>query len=102
MKKILFYFACLAITNSALANPYPKLLREFAQTFSGATNVRWNDYKEGYFVSFTSNGNLQRILYNKEGEFVCSWKYTNGAELPANIYFTIVKMYKDSKIMGVT
>jgi hypothetical protein len=102
MKKIISYAASLLIIFSVAAAPGSKLIQAFNQTFPNAENVKWNDDKAGYFVSFYQNGNFEKVLYNKEGEFVCSWKYTSGKELPINIVMSLNKKYSDNKILGVT
>ena len=102
MKKIISYAACLMIVTSVAAAPGSKLVQAFNETFPNAKNVKWSDDKAGYFVSFYQNENLEKILYNKEGEFVCSWKYSDGKELPVNIVMTLNKKYDQAKIIGVT
>jgi hypothetical protein len=102
MKKIITYAAGLLITCSVAAAPGSKLIQAFKQTFPNAENVKWSDDKAGYFVSFYDHGNFEKVLYNKEGDFVSSWKYTDGKNLPTNIVLTLNKKYGESKILGVT
>jgi hypothetical protein len=102
MKKIISYAACLLIVTSVAAAPGSKLVQTFNETFPNAKNVKWSDDKAGYFVSFYLNENLEKILYNKDGEFVSSWKYSDGKELPVNIVMTLNKKYNQGKIIGVT
>ena len=102
MKKIISYAACLMIVTSVAAAPGSKLVQTFNETFPNAKNVKWSDDKAGYFVSFYLNENLEKILYNKDGEFVSSWKYSDGKELPVNIVMTLNKKYNQGKIIGVT
>ena len=102
MKKIFAYAAGLLITCSVAAAPGSSLIKTFKETFPNAENVKWNDDKAGYFVSFYQHGNFEKVLYNKEGDFVCSWKYSDGKDLPTNVLMTIKKKYGESKIVGVT
>lgn len=102
MKKIISYAACFFIVLSVAAAPGTKLIQAFNQTFPNAENVKWHDDKAGYFVSFYQNKNFEKVLYNKEGDFVSSWKYTDGTELPTNIVMTLNKKYSENKILGVT
>jgi hypothetical protein len=88
--------------SSAVAGPGSTLLQKFNQTFPNAQNVKWNDDKAGYFVSFYQNGNFEKVLYSKDGDFTCSWKYSDGKTLPTNIEMMLNKKYSDSKIIGVT
>jgi hypothetical protein len=102
MKKMLSYVACLIIMSSAVAGPGSTLLEKFNQTFPNAQNVKWNEDKAGFFVSFYQNGNFEKVLYNKNGDFSCSWKYSDGKTLPTNIVMVLNKKYSDGKILGVT
>jgi len=102
MKTIISYVACLLIISSVAAAPGSKIIQAFNETFPNAENVKWADDKAGYFVSFYQSGNFEKVLYSKEGEFVCSWKYSDGKELPVNILMVLNKKYKDFKIIGVT
>jgi len=102
MKKIVSYAACLLIITSVAAAPDSKLLKSFNETFPNARNIKWNDDKAGYFVSFMQDGNFEKVLYSKSGEFVCSWKYSDGKNLPTNILMDLKKKYDDYKMIGVT
>jgi len=102
MKKIISYVASLLIVISVAAAPDSKLIQAFNETFPNAKNVKWSDAKDGYFVSFYQNENFEKVFYNKEGDFVCSWKYTDGADLPTNVMMTLNKKYNQGKVLGVT
>ena len=102
MKKIISYVAGLLITCSVAAAPGSKLIQSFKETFPNAENVKWTDDKNGYFVSFYQHGNFEKIFYNKENDFVCSWKYTDGKDLPTNIVMALKQKYGESNIKGVT
>lgn len=102
MKKIISYAAAFLITVSVAAAPGSTLLEKFKTTFPNAENVKWNDDKAGYFASFYQNGNFTKVYYNKAGDFVCSWKYSDGSELPTNIVMMLNKKYSGYKIIGVT
>ena len=103
MKKALVYAACIFIVSTAAAAaPGSKLIQKFNQTFPNAKNVAWRDDATGYFVSFTQNGNYNKVFYNKDGSFVYSLKYFNGDQLPVNIIMELNKKFEASKIAGVT
>ena len=102
MKKIISYAACMIMAISVAAMPTSKILKAFNETFPNASNIKWSDDKEGYFVSFTQNGNFEKILYSKEGNFVCSWKYSDGKELLTPVVMALKRNYKDCEIIGVT
>ena len=102
MKKIILYVACILIVFSAAAAPGSKLIQRFNETFPNAKNVKWRDEKAGHFVSFTQNGNLNKVFYNTSGNFVYSLKYSDGTELPTNILMALNKNFGESKIIGAT
>ena len=102
MKRIISYAASFLIIVSAAAAPSSKIIKSFNETFPNAANVKWNDEKSGYSVSFMQNGNFEKVLYNKTGEFVCSWKYSDGKELPTSLAMALQKKYSNNKIIGVT
>jgi len=102
MKKIILNVACILIVSSLFAAPGTKLIQKFNETFPNAKSVKWNDDKAGFYVSFYQNEDFKKILYNKDGEFVCSWRYSNGDELPTNIIMKLNKKYGEAKILGVT
>ncbi len=103
MKKVILYFAtCILIVSSVAAMPDSKIVKRFHETFPNAQNVKWMDDNAGYFVSFTQNGNFNKVFYNTAGNFVYSLKYCNGNELPTNIVMSLNKEFGNSKILGVT
>ena len=103
MKKAIVYAACvLIVSTAAAAAPGSKLIKNFNQTFPNAKNVMWRDDAAGYFVSFTQNGNYNKVFYNKEGSFVYSLKYFNSDGLPVGITMELNKKFEASKIAGVT
>ena len=89
MKRAIVYAACIFIVSTAAAAPGSKLVQRFSETFPNAKNVKWVDDKAGYFVSFTQNGNFNKVFYNKGGNFVYSLKYFSGDALPVNIIMTL-------------
>lgn len=102
MKKVILYVASVFIIAAATAAPGSKLLQRFNETFPNAKNVKWRDDPAGYFVSFTQNGNFNKVFYNTNGNFVYSLKYSDAAGLPVNIAMALNKKFGESKILGVT
>lgn len=103
MKKFISYVASLLITISvAAASPSSALIQSFNAAFPNAGNVKWHDEKNGYSVSFNQNGNFEKVVYDKKGDFVCSWKYSDGKDLPTALMLKLQKKYNDNKIIGVT
>jgi hypothetical protein len=103
MKKIITAAIVLAlIASSVNATPDSKILQRFKETFPNAQNVKWLDDKDGYFVSFTQNGNFNKVFYDTEGSFAYALKYYGREGLPINIAMSLNKKYGESKILGVT
>jgi hypothetical protein len=102
MKKIIALAASLLVIISVNAAPDSELVERFKSTFPNAQNVKWNEDKAGYFVSFYQGENFEKAYYNKDGDFICSWKYSDGKQLPTNIVMTLNKKYTDAKLIGVT
>jgi hypothetical protein len=103
MKKILVSCASvLLLALSVAAAPGSKIVEQFKKTFPNAENVKWNEAEGGYFVSFYEDGNFEKILYNKKGTFVRSWKYSDGKDLPTNIVMALNKKVSAGTIKGVT
>ena len=104
MKKVISYLAASIVNRylPLLQLQVQKSLQSFNATFPNAKNVKWMDDKDGYFVSFYQDDNFEKVLYNKEGDFVCSWRYSEGKDLPTNILMILNKKYNADKIIGVT
>jgi len=102
MKKIISYAASFLIIASVAAAPGTKLIEQFKATFPNAQNVKWVEDKDGYFVSFYQNTDFSKVLYNTAGDFVCSWKYSTGEDLPTSVVMRMNKRYATAKILGVT
>ncbi len=90
------------VSSAIAAAPGTKLIQSFNQTFPNAQNVKWRDDKDGFFVSFSQNGNFNKVFYNTDGSFIYSLKYYTGNALPTNIVMALNKKFGESKIAGVT
>jgi len=101
-KTIVYVIACVMIASSVNAMPGSGVIQKFKETFPNAKNIKWSDDKAGYFVSFMQNGNFNKVLYNKDGDFVYALKYCNTEGLPNNIAMELNKKFGESKILGVT
>ena len=103
MKKAILYFAtCILIVSSVAAMPGSKTLKRFNETFPNAKNVKWTDDKAGFFVSFSQNGNFNKVFYNSDGNLVYALKYCSAEGLPNNIIMGLNEKYRESKVIGVT
>jgi len=101
-KTILYVFASILIAVSVSAAPGSKILKRFSETFPNAQNIKWTDDTNGYFVSFSQNGAFLKALYNKDGNFLYTLKYSDGSALPTNIVMTLNEKYGETKIIGTT
>jgi hypothetical protein len=101
-KSIVYVIACVMIASSVSAMPGSGVIQKFNETFPNAKNVKWRDDKAGYFVSFTQNGNFNKVFYNTDGDFVYAIKYYGAEGLPNNIAMALNQKFGESKILGVT
>lgn len=102
MKKILALFAGCLVFASTYADPNEKVLKAFKETFTAATNVKWSDLDDSYFVSFSNAGTMSRVRYDKEGNIIASTRYYQPNQLPMNIFTKLKKQYKNQDLFGVT
>jgi hypothetical protein len=79
-----------------------KLLKSFKQTFPNAQEVKWLEQQDKYTVNFKENGILNKIDYDKDGNFLSSIRYYSEKNLPVNILVKLQKKYPGKKIFGVT
>ena len=106
MKNVFFLLHFLSIGISSFANGgtniHDKLLQAFKETFPNAEKVVWSEGPGNYFVSFTEEGVLNSITYDKDGEFVTSMRYYQEKNLPYYILINIKRKYPGKKIFGVS
>jgi len=79
-----------------------KLLQEFKQTFPNAVDVKWIESTDKYTVDFKENGITTKIDYDKDGNFVSSFRYYTEKNLPISLLCKIQKKYPGKKVFGVT
>jgi hypothetical protein len=106
-KKTLFLAFCmLAMTAGAFAGkPFSisdKLLQTFKQTFPDAQQVIWSEQGDKYTVNFKQNEILNKVEYDKDGNFLSSLRYYSEKNLPVTILCRLQKKYADKKVFGVT
>lgn len=95
----------MLITLSSFAggvNISPKAIRSFEATFSDAQNVVWSNSDDYYTVQFTQQGVSTYVNYDKEGNFLTSRRYYQGAKLPIDIQCKLQKRFSDKTVYGVT
>lgn len=79
-----------------------KLLTAFQKTFPDAIEVKWAEQPTGYMVSFKQHDILNKVLYDKDGSFVGSFRYYTEKSLPVTIIFRLQKDYPGKSVFGVT
>lgn len=79
-----------------------KLLKSFKRTFPNAQEVKWIEQQDKYTVNFKEDGILNKIDYDKDGNFLSSIRYYSEKNLPVNILVKLQKKYPTKKIFGVT
>ena len=107
MKKIILagFSILIGLQLFALA-PTPviseKLLQSFRESFPNAEKVLWDESGDHYTVSFVETGILNRITYDKNGDFSGSVRYYTGRYLPYYLVTLLKDKYPGRKIYGVT
>jgi hypothetical protein len=103
MKKLFVILACALLTVSAYADdPNEKVLKSFNETFSGAEDVKWEEFSTYYTVSFVNAGIRSKVNYDKEGVMLGSIRYYSPSMLPLNIQNKLKKEYSKKSLFGVT
>jgi hypothetical protein len=79
-----------------------RLHQEFGNSFPNAEKVNWDESDGTFVVSFVNKGMLNRIVYDKHGEFVSSLRNYGESELPYYLASSLKKKFPGQKIFGVT
>jgi hypothetical protein len=103
MKKVLAIICSLFFVAGAYAfEVNEKVLKSFKETFSTAEEVKWEEYKTYYTVSFVNSGIRSKVNYDKEGTMIGSIRYYAPQMLPLNLYNRLKKEYSNKEMFGVT
>jgi hypothetical protein len=109
MKKLIVALSFALFTTGAFAfspsekfTPTEKVLKAFTETFSGAEEVKWEEYSTYFTVSFINSGIRSKVNYDKEGNMLGSIRYYNPELLPLNILAKIKKENAKKSLFGVT
>jgi len=97
-----------SIDNSSPVNipssvPYNgKVFKQFDKIFLDASNVKWSFATNGnYHAYFTKDGNLNSILFAKNGEIIYLINYVSEKQLPFDVKQLIEYNYEEFKITVV-
>jgi hypothetical protein len=106
MKKVIAILTATLIAVSTYAfspfDPNERVLKAFNETFSTATEVRWEEYPKYFAVSFVSGGIRAKVNYDKEGNMISSLRYYNPQLLPLYILNKVSQENSKKKLFGVT
>lgn len=103
MKKLLTVICFMLLVAGAYAfEVNEKVLRSFKETFSSAEEVRWEEFKSYYSVSFVHSGIRSKVNYDKDGNMLGSIRYYAPQLLPLNIYNRLRMDYSKKELFGVT
>ncbi|OQP50656.1 hypothetical protein A4H97_02105 [Niastella yeongjuensis] len=106
MKKVIAILTAALIAGSTYAfspfDPNEKVLKAFNETFSTATEVRWEEFPKYFAVSFVSGGIRSKVNYDKEGNMISSLRYYNPQLLPLYILNKVSQENSKKKLFGVT
>ena len=105
MKKNFLAAACIAgflslSVFSAKADVSEKVLKSFHSVFSKASNIKWAEYPDHYYVSFNQNDIMVRASYDLAGNLLSSIRYYKEQHLPLNILCALKKSYA-SKVVDI-
>lgn len=103
MKKILI--AAMVICSSFAAwaeDPNEKVLEAFNNTFPEAENVSWSETPTTFEANFKLHEFSSRITYDKEGNFLKSYRSYYADQLPVMVLARVKERYPEMKIFGVT
>ena len=103
MKKVLAVICSMMFIAGAYAfEVNEKVLKSFNETFSLAEEVKWEEYKTYYTVSFVHSGIRSKVNYDKDGRMLGSIRYYAPQMLPLNIYNKLKLDYSKKELFGVT
>ena len=78
-----------------------KVLKSFNEIFAAAQDVKWEEYKNYYTVSFVHSGIRSKVNYDNNGYVIGSLRYYAPQNLPLNIYNRLRKQYSKKELYGV-
>lgn len=79
-----------------------KVLKSFKETFASAEDVKWEEYKNHYTVSFVHTGVRSKVSYDKNGYMTGAIRYYAPNLLPLNIHNSLKREYSKKQLYGVT
>jgi hypothetical protein len=107
MKKVITLMLGALISAGVFAaidpfNPNERVLKAFNETFSTAEDVKWEEFKEYYTVSFVNAGIRSKVNYDKDGNMLGSIRYYAPKMLPLNVMNRVARQFPKKSMFGVT
>ncbi|MGZ5133811.1 MAG: hypothetical protein ACXWCG_01620 [Flavitalea sp.] len=103
MKKVLAVISSMLLFAGAYAfEVNEKVLKSFNETFAAAEEVKWEEYKTHYTVSFVNSGVRSKVNYDRNGVITGAIRYYAPQMLPLNIYNRLKKDFSSKELFGVT
>ena len=101
-KSITLVFALLLVAGAYAFNINEKVLASFKQTFNSAEQVKWEEFKDYYSVSFVHSGIRSKVNYDRDGNMISSMRYYAPEMLPLNVLGKLKREFPKKALYGVT
>ena len=103
MKNVLsLVVAVIAAVQVYAYEPNEKVLKAFAETFSGVQDVKWEDHEEYFTVSFKLAAVRSKVFYSVEGAMLGAIRYYTPELLPLHLLNQLKRQNKSKKLYSVT
>lgn len=78
----------------------PRALKNFAKTHKNVMEEQWTKSKDGFFVTYVSDGIRTTVFYDKKGNWVGDIKYYSEEKMPREVRHIVKRAYYDYNIVG--
>ena len=105
MKKIILAAIVLSFSFCAFAKEptvNEKVLNAFNKTFKDVQDLSWSETENSYQANFKQYQMIARVIYDKEGNIVQTFRYYFEQQLPIMVLAKVKARFSDKKIYGVT
>ena len=105
MKKIILAAIVLSFSFCAFAKEptvNEKVLNAFNKTFKDVQDLSWSETENSYQANFKQFQMIARVIYDKEGNIVQTFRYYFEQQLPIMVLAKVKARFSDKKIYGVT
>ena len=103
MKKIMLAIALMWSSLSVLANdPNQSVLDAFAKEYPNVKEVKWTEQNDNYEASFKQNEINFKVVFDRDGNVMKTYKYYGESSLPASILKKLKSKYSGKSVHGVT